>query len=183
MDKFVTIARVSGVHGIRGQLKVQSFTEPYTSLSNYKKLYWNLNNTWQLMPIVKNSLKLNGQSFVVDVIDCHDRDEARKYQFTEIAVPRDALPKLDPVLDEGQYYWIDLEGVKVYTTYSSDNLSSNKTYLGIIDQIIATGSNDVLVVKDPELKKEYLVPYLFGKYVLSVDIEQGEMIVDWDPEF
>ncbi len=183
--RLITIGKVSGVHGIRGQVKIQSFTEPSSALLKYKDLYWNYNNHWQLMPVVKNSLKANGHNFVANITDCHDRDEARKYQFVEIAVPRESLSKIDSEANPGEYYWADLEGLQVYTIY--ERLDGSKQYLGRIDQILATGSNDVLIVKpDQDAKppgKEHLIPYLFGKYVLSVDLEDNSMIVDWDPEF
>ena len=188
MDRFITIGKVSGVHGIRGQLKIQSFTEPSSALLKYKDLYWNYNNHWHPMPVVKNSLKANGNNFVLNIPDCHDRDEARKYQFVEIAVPRQSLPKIDIIANPGEYYWADLEGLQVYTIYERTN--GSKQYLGVVDQIIETGSNDVLIVKEDlqgskssKNSKEHLIPYLFDKYVLSVDLENKIMIVDWDPEF
>lgn len=188
MDRFITIGKVSGVHGIRGQLKIQSFTEPSSALLKYKDLYWNYNNHWHPMPVVKNSLKANGNNFVLNIPDCHDRDEARKYQFVEIAVPRQSLPKIDPIANPGEYYWADLEGLQVYTIY--ERTDGSKQYLGVVDQIIETGSNDVLIVKEDlqgskssKNSKEHLIPYLFDKYVLSVDLENKIMIVDWDPEF
>jgi len=176
MDRFITIAKVSGVHGIRGHLKIQPFTEPSSAFLDYKNFYWNYNKTWEPMPILKNSIKSNGQGFILNIVNCTDRDEARKYQFTEIAVLRSDFPELDPILNQDEYYWADLENLDVYSIYEN-----NKKYLGKIDQIIATGSNDVLVVKDD--KKEYLIPYLVGKYIVSIDLATRTMIVDWDPEF
>ncbi len=175
----VIIAQVSGVHGILGQVKIRSFTEDPIALLNYakcSKLYWNYNKSWELMPIVSNSLKQHGDSFLCYITNCQDRDEARKYQFVDIAVMRSALPTLNP----NQYYWSDLEGMKVYTIYNGQD---NKLLLGTVEQVFATGSNDVLVVNKDEKTKEYLIPYLIDEYILSVDVEKKIIIVDWDPEF
>jgi 16S rRNA processing protein RimM len=75
-------------------------------------------------------------------------------------------------LTEREYYWADLEGLKVYTC---ENI-----YLGIISAIFATGANDVLVITD---KKRYLIPFLLDHTIKSIDLENKTMIVDWDAEF
>jgi len=70
-------------------------------------------------------------------------------------------------LDEGIYYWFDLIGIKVYTT--------EEKYLGRIESIVETGSNDVYVVKHGE--KEVLIPAL-ESVVLDIDLEHKRMRVD-----
>lgn len=178
-QELVVIAQVSGVHGILGQVKIRSFTEDPIALLKYakcNKLYWNYNKSWGLMPVVSNSLKQHGDSFLCSITNCQDRDEARKYQFVDIAVMRSALP----TLNSNQHYWSDLEGMKVYTVY---NGQENKLFLGTVEQVFATGSNDVLVVNQGEKTKVHLIPYLINQYVLLVDVEKKIIIVDWDPEF
>ena len=74
-----------------------------------------------------------------------------------------------PVLPEGRYYWADLEGLRV--------LHVDDTELGRVDHLLATGANDVLVVRGD---KEILIPYLWGSVVLDVDLEAGTLTVDWE---
>lgn len=174
-SELVTIGKISGVHGIKGQVKIHSFTEPTDGFLKYKNYYWFYNKSWQKMPVVKNSIKKLGNNIVLNIADITDRDEARKFQFTEIAVAKSELPELKA----GEYYWVDLEGLEVYSTYNND-----KIYLGVVDHLFETGSNDVLVVKsDGNNPKEYLIPYIKDQFVLSIDLEGNQMIVDWDPEF
>ena len=52
--------------------------------------------------------------------------------------------------------------------------------LGVVDHLIATGANDVLVVKG---EQEFLVPYITGQVVETVDLEAREIRVDWDPDY
>ena len=113
IEKYVKIARVSGVHGIRGQVKLESFTDPSDAFLDYiknKVIYWNYpDGVWEPMPFKKNSIKTlgaDGRHFVLNITGCEDRDEARKYQFAEIAIKKADLP----VLNKDQYYWADLEG-------------------------------------------------------------------------
>ena len=86
----------------------------------------------------------------------------------QIFVGRDQLPPTE----EGEYYWFDLEGLEVHTT--------NGEVLGQVDRMMETGANDVLVIHGD---RERLVPYIQGQYVKSVDLEAGQIVVDWDPDF
>ena len=82
---------------------------------------------------------------------------------------RSALPAPKP----GEYYWADLEGLEV------ENVEG--IALGRISHLLATGANDVMVVKDGD--RERLVPFVVGQYVKQVDFGAGRITVDWDPDF
>lgn len=86
----------------------------------------------------------------------------------EIAIYRKQLGKLD----EGEYYWHQLEGLKVVTTEGVE--------LGKVHHLLETGANDVLVVRGD---RERLVPLTVGHTVIEVDLSTGIITVDWDPEF
>ena len=77
-----------------------------------------------------------------------------------------------PALESGEYYWADLMGLEVSTRQGD--------ILGVVEKILETGANDVLVIRG---EREHLVPYVPGQYVLSVDLAASVMVVDWDPEF
>ena len=70
-------------------------------------------------------------------------------------------------MEDNQYYWNDLIGLNVY-------LDDGKE-IGVLSEIIETGSNDVLVVKGD---KEILVPYIIGESVKKVIIEEKKIIID-----
>lgn len=102
-----------------------------------------------------------------------DREIARTYSDFEICVPRSELPDLD----EGEFYWHQLQGLRV--------IDQNDQLLGQVDHLFETGANDVLVVKPCEGsldERERLLPYT-DQCVLGIDLEQGEMRVDWDADF
>ena len=110
-----------------------------------------------------------------------------------------------PSLDVGDYYWHQLIGMTVVSTFvdtdvelsnSSDSLVEPKpsnrglqfegVVLGKVKTMLETGANDVLVVSgfDGSLdERERLVPYIPGQYVLNVDIDLKIITVDWDPDF
>ena len=82
------------------------------------------------------------------------------------------------MLDDGEYYWSQLETLLVYT--------ESCELLGRVDHLIETGANDVLVVKgtDESIDRETrLIPYVPDQVIKQIDLNAGTMRVDWDPEF
>jgi len=90
-------------------------------------------------------------------------DEARELVGAELFVDSGLLPELD----EGTYYWFDIIGLSVF--------APDKTYLGRIESIIATGGNDVYVARHQG--NEILIPAL-ESVVLGVDLKRKVMRVD-----
>lgn len=97
-----------------------------------------------------------------------DREQAATLVGSQIFVTRDQLP----VPKKNEYYWSDLEGLEVKT--------SDGAVLGRVEKLMETGANDVLVIRG---SREHLVPFIQGQYVKRVDLEDGLIEVDWDPEF
>jgi 16S rRNA processing protein RimM len=161
--KLIVVARVGAPHGVKGDLKLQVFAETSDILS-FKNWYIFLNRTWQSLS--NFSIKPLGNQYVIHFSDCQDRDLAKRYVNAELAVPREALSEL-----ESGYYWTDLEGLKVVNTEGLD--------YGVVDHLIETGANDILVVKG---ETERLIPYV-QHVIKKVDLEQGFIIVDWHEDY
>jgi 16S rRNA processing protein RimM len=119
----------------------------------------------------------HGKSYIAHIKGVDDRDQAALYTGVEIAVESSQLP----ALEDGEYYWRDLEGLVVITEYGG-----REQRLGRVARLMETGANDVLVVAADEQsidQRERLIPYLPGQFVKVVDLAGGELRVDWDPEF
>jgi 16S rRNA processing protein RimM len=166
-EKFVLLGKVVGVHGVRGELKLESYTEPRTQIFHYRP--WRMRSAAGETVIEGGRGRAQGKGIVAELTGVTDRDAAMALVGTEIWVARSALPKAKP----GEYYWCDLEGVEVVTLEGRS--------LGTVSHLVATGANDVLVVKDAE--RERLIPFLPGQFVTEVDLEAGRITVDWDPDF
>jgi len=80
-------------------------------------------------------------------------------------VPREDLP----TTEDGEYYWADLEGLQV--------VHRDGRSLGKVAYLMATGSNDVLVVDGDD---EQLIPFVMGEVILDVDLGKGQISVDWE---
>lgn len=166
-EKFVLLGKVVGVHGVRGELKLESYTEPRTQIFRYQP--WRMRSATGETVIEGGRGRAQGKGIVAELPGVADRDAAMALVGTEIWVSRSVLPKAKP----GEYYWADLEGLEVVTVEGRS--------FGTVSHLIATGANDVLVVKDAE--RERLIPFLVGPFVTAVDLAGGRITVDWDPEF
>ena len=163
----VRVGRIVGLHGVQGQVKLESWTEPRLQIFRYQPWLLTAPGVEREMSGIRGNTQ--GKGIVASLPGIEDRDQAATLVGCEITVSRDALPPPAP----GEFYWFDLENLEVVTT---ENVS-----LGRVSHLFSTGANDVMVVKDGE--KERLVPFVQGPYVQSVDLDAGRIVVDWDPEF
>lgn len=164
----VPVGRIVGVHGVRGELKIESWTEPRERIFDYQP--------WLLLTAPGREHEVRGatggsrgKGMLAQLPGVEDRDQAVALIGAEIAVDRDLLP---PVA-AGEYYWADLEGLEVVDTEGAA--------LGRVHHLFATGANDVIVVRGGE--REHLVPFVMGSFVRSIDLDAGRIVVDWDSDF
>jgi 16S rRNA processing protein RimM len=166
-QKMILLGRVTGVFGVRGDVKIESWTEPRAQIFRYQP--WILRSADGSERELKGAKgRDTGKHVVATLPGCDDRDSAEALRGTEIWVPRQALPPPAP----GEYYWVDLEGLRVVTTEG--------VALGEVSHLLSTGANDVLVVRG---ERERMLPFIQPDYVTSVDFDAGVITVDWDPEF
>ncbi len=163
MPEPVVLGRISGFFGVRGWVKVYSYTEPRDAVLNYKSWLLSSNGDWRTAEVAEG--KRHGKTVIARIEGIDDRDQAAALIGCDIGVPRSELPETD----EGQYYWSDLEGLQV--------LTKNGTELGKVEYLLETGANDVMVING---EQEYLVPFVIDDVVLDVDLAAGVITVDWD---
>ena len=162
--KPVTLGHVAGVHGIQGWVKIHSLTEPREAIFEYQP--WLLGASLREVRLKQG--KQHGNRLIALLEDTESREQAQALVNQPIAVFRDQFPNLP----KGEFYWADLLGLTV-------RLADGRE-LGTIDNMLATGANDVMVVRG---ERERLIPFVPGQYVKNVDLAAGVVTVDWDPEF
>jgi 16S rRNA processing protein RimM len=172
-EQQITLGKMGAVYGIKGWLKIHSFTDEPDAILDYFPWSLKLGNNVQTVEIT--DWRKHNKGLIVKVAGIDDRDESQALVGSEILTSEAALPELP----QGDFYWRDLIGLSVVT---------NKGYdLGVVTDMMETGANDVLVVKanlnDGFSKKERLIPYLFEQVIESVSIENKQICVDWDPGF
>ena len=166
-QELVLLGRVHGAFGIRGELKLESFTDPATAIFRYQP--------WLLRDAQGNDRELAGargresaKGLVATFPGVDDRDAAEALRGSELFAPRSALPPPKP----GEYYWVDLEGLRVVNLEGVD--------FGTVSHLFSTGANDVLVARGD---RERMIPFLEPDYIRSVDFDAGVVTVDWDADF
>jgi 16S rRNA processing protein RimM len=167
----VTLGRVAGVFGIRGWIRVHSYTRPVDNLLDYPR-WW-----IAAQPAYEASLfegRRQGAGLVAriggpDGEAIADRDVAAGLIGAEIQVFRADLPAPEP----GSYYWADLVGLEV--------LSTGGAYLGRVAAVMENGAQDVLVVEDGG--QERLIPFVHGAIIRSVDLPGRRIVADWEADY
>lgn len=163
---WLKVGNISGVFGIKGWLKIYANTDKKENILAYKPWYVERNNVRQAIKLKAG--KPHGKTVIALFDGIDDRNEAETWIGCDIYIRSDQLPKLR----KDEFYWSDLIGLKVVSTQGDD--------YGVIDRMLETGANDVIVAKG---ERERLIPYLTGDIVKSVDLEEGQMIVDWEVDF
>jgi 16S rRNA processing protein RimM len=159
----VILGRVVGLFGVRGWVKVHSYTEPREALLEYRGWLLGRDGDWQPVEVAEG--RQHGKGIVVRLQGIEDRDAAAELLGSDIGVDRDVLPEAE----DGRYYWADLEGLTV--------VDRDGTELGKVAYLMATGANDVLVVDGPV---ERLIPFVPETVILDVDLAAGVIRVDWE---
>jgi 16S rRNA processing protein RimM len=166
MSRTVLVGEIAAPFGVKGWVKVKSFTDPPANILKY--VPWTLSDGKQESVGVVLEGRPQGAMVVVRFDGIDDRDQAIGLRGMQVTVPRDVFPRAP----KGQYYWADLVGLRVNTVAGVD--------LGLVTGLLATGANDVLEVKGD---RERLIPFVIGPYVTDVDLDAGRLTVDWDPDF
>jgi 16S rRNA processing protein RimM len=162
--KHVALGYIFAVHGIKGWVKVHSWTRPMEAILEYQP--WLLGEEKSPVKIIDG--RKQGKGLVALLPGFEDREQAITLVGQQLFIRRDQLP---PTAKD-EYYWSDLEGLEVHTTKGD--------VLGRVEKLMETGANDVLVIRG---EREHLVPFVQGQYVKRVDLEGGLIEVDWDPDF
>ncbi len=169
-EDYLVVAKIVGFYGLRGQVKLKLFTESLDSFKAMRAVYANINDT--LKPLTLKKIGLQGQSVIASFTELHDRTAAETLGKVTLVTHQNSLPELP----SDEFYWKDLLGLAV---------KNDVGLLGVVDGLMETGSNDVLVVKPTAGSvddKERLIPYL-EHVVKAVSLEKRLIIVDWDAEF
>jgi 16S rRNA processing protein RimM len=163
----IILGRVSGLYGVRGWVRIISYTEPVEALLGYRDWFLRVQGGWAAKTLAEG--RKHGKAVVARFADIEDRDGAAELVGADIGVARENMP----ALESGEYYWADLEGLQVR--------HRDGRVLGRVERMLATGANDVMIVRaEGEKQREILIPFVPDLYVLGVDVAGGVIDVDWE---
>lgn len=169
--KYFLVAKIIASHGIKGQVKIKSFTDFPQRFEGRD-------------PVMARNAK--GETIILNPESCRWQKEIGIVKFAQFSSPEDALPwlkadllikeeQLSP-LPEGRFYWHQIIGLQVYLEDGS--------HLGTVTDIMQPGANDVYVIKLsetgdqllPHCKGELLLPVI-DQVILATSIEEGKLLV------
>ena len=161
MEDLFRIGSIATTHGVHGEVKVYPTTDDPGRYKKIKEVI--LDNGKEKKTAHIEQTKFFKQMVIVKFKEYQTMDEAEKLRGYELYVTREhAIP-----LKKNEYYIADLIGMTVLTDEGNE--------LGIIDDVLQTGANDVYVVKQIS-GKEVLLPAI-KDCILSVDVEAKVMKV------
>jgi len=166
-QKFLLVGKIIGAHGIKGNIKVYSYSESIFLQKRVHHIFFIDTAGIQKKSKIKWAKSHQGQMILFSLEGIETRNAAEALVGTRLFIEKDKIPKID----NGSYYWFDIIGLSVFTV-------DNK-YKGIIDSIIPTGANDVYLVKcpgDSGESNEILLPAL-ESVVMEIDLKRGRMTV------
>ena len=168
----IEMGKFGAVYGIKGWLKVHSYTDDAESIFEYKPLL--MESKGQLQEVMITDWKRHNNGFIAKVAGFDVREDAQALVGNALLIDSNHLPTL-----EDDFYWRDLVGCQVKTDKGYD--------LGVVTEMMETGSNDVLVVKansnDAFGQKERLIPFIEEQVISQVDITGKLITVNWQPDF
>ncbi|MEM1411361.1 MAG: ribosome maturation factor RimM [Pseudomonadota bacterium] len=162
----VVLGYVSGVHGLKGWVKVFSYTDPRDAILDYRP--WRMGREGEASQVVNLERgQPHGKTIIAALPGVTTPEAARALVGDEIRYPRDEMPESG----QGSWYWSDLLGLAV--------INREGVQLGTVRQMIETGANDVMVLAG---ERERLIPFVMEQVVQAVDLAAREIRVDWHPD-
>ncbi len=165
-ERAIVVGRISGVFGVRGWVRVFSYTDPPANILRYGPWQVGEDSGMRCYDITDGAV--HGRGVVAHLAGVDDRDAARLLIGSTVRARRD---RFGPA-GAGEYYWSDLVGLEVVNLAGAG--------MGRVQEMFATGANDVLVLQGDRRR---LVPFVPDTIIRAVDLDAGRITVDWDPEF
>lgn len=164
-DRKIVLGCVGAPYGVRGWVKINSYTDPITNILNYPEWFLKHKNEW--ISLTVESAKPHGHSIIAKLAGIEDPETAKRYTNNLIGINRELLPAALP----NEYYWDDLTGLTVTTLCGAT--------LGQVIEVRNTGANDILIIQGD---KRHLVPFI-DHVIQTVDLNKRSILVDWDHDF
>ena len=161
MREYLEVGQIVNTNGLKGLLKVNPFTDDIKRFEELKTVL--VLHKCELLEFEIEYVKYQKNQVLLKLKGIDSIEDAEKYKENYLKIHR----KDAKSLPKDTYFIVDLIGLDVYT-------ESDK-YLGKVDDIFPTGSNDVYVVKN-SLGKQILLPAI-NDVIKDIDIENKKIIV------
>ncbi len=160
-ENLIAVGRITGTHGIRGQLKLLSYSGNFDTLQNADNTTLRFSDgSIQILPV--KSFSVHGNFFLLSFESFDNINQVTNFVGSEVCLYRSQFPETD----KDEYYWCDLIGLSVRT--------ESGTNLGVLTEIMETGANDIYIVQGTD--RQYMIPAI-ASVIASIDLDDGVMTV------
>lgn len=171
-EKIRVLGKLTTAFGVKGWVKVYSFTDPMANILDYPCWQIRIDGRWQAFKVKQG--KPQGKGLVALLDGVSDRDQALALSQCEIGVPESELPELD----DKEHYWFQLLNLSVVNT--------DGVRLGQVKEIFDSGGGNQVMVVRPNAEscdqQERLLPFV-DPIIIEVDLDQQLIEVDWDSDY
>lgn len=157
----IPVGRIAGTHGIRGQVRLHSYSGNVESLSAAGTVTLKKPDGTCLSVRLKR-VSPNSSKILLSIAGIESIEQAQPLIGSELCLTREQFPETG----EDEYYWCDLLGLDVVTDTGVE--------LGRLVDILETGANDVYLVKDSH--REYMIPAV-ASVIKKIDLAASRMTV------
>ena len=163
-DDFILVGNFGRPIGLKGSIKLNSFTRPSENIKSYNSFF--MKESSQFVELEVKEITTSGKNLIIFLNNCNSLEEAEEtFKGREIFIPKSDLPET-----EDKFYWNDLIGLEVI-------IRSSEKSLGKVHSLMETGSNDVLIIKNPN-QEDILIPFIMKQVILEVT--KKSIYVDWE---
>ena len=167
-DDLVMIGEIVKPHGIRGEVKVYSYSERPENFKHYKKVILQepaeRGSGTRIYKIVKS--REHGKLAILQLENVTSREAAEDLLGSRVWLKKTDFPKLD----SDEYYWHQLIGLQVFTEGGRE--------LGKVASLFSTKAHDVLVVSGAG--REYLIP-VKEEMIKEIDDRRKKLVITPPP--
>ena len=164
-DDLICVGHILGAQGLKGWVRVFSHTSPRENIVNYSPWWVEQGGEYEAYEVEGRQ---QGRHVLARLEGVEDRNAAEALSGRRLFIREQQLPGLE----DGEYYWADLIGMKVETLRAEP--------LGTVAAMMETGADDVMVL---EGDRERLIPFVLDEIVREVDLGKRRLVVDWSPEY
>lgn len=161
MTDRICVARIGAAHGVRGEVKLWSFTEQPMAVADYGPLETaDGSRQFQI-----ETLRAAKDHLVARIAGIADRAAAQALRNIELYVPRDRLP---PIEEDDTYYHSDLVGLAAMTT--------DGRRLGTVSAVLNFGAGDLIEIAPDGGGEKLMLPFTAAN-VPTIDLKAGRVVV------
>jgi 16S rRNA processing protein RimM len=164
-DRIVILGKIAGTFGVKGWVKIKSYTEPVENILGYE--VWQVGRPDQWQPAIVEEARVTDKGVLAKLEGLESPEEARLKVGLEIGVWRSEMPPPEP----GEYYLSDLEGI--------DAFSASGEPLGRVDHFRSTPGGTILIVRG---EQEHWIPFVKER-IVKVELDARRIVLDWSADW